>query len=103
MDITAVTAFDGSYVVLSWTLPVITDTTAFYEVLRDDELLDIVNHASITSAFTDGTVVSGQDYSYEVILHYDCEEDVIIEVLVLGTPEDQTAVGEGGTALGEPL
>ena len=100
INASAETAFDGSYVLLFWTIPNVAGDNSYYEITRDGTLLVTVQDADITNAYTDGTVEPGETYEYEVTLFYECvDEDQVIPVWgfgqdALGTPE--------GDAIGTP-
>lgn len=69
-DSEAVTALDGSEVTLTWTEPNVEfdASTARYHVLRNDVL--IADLATSELSFVDTEIVSGQTYTYSVILNY---------------------------------
>ena len=101
VDFDAETAFDGSYVLLFWTIPTEASDGSYYEITRDGVLLATVEDADITNAYADGTVETGESYTYEVTLFYECadEEDIIIPVWGFG----QDALGlPQGDAIGTP-
>lgn len=99
IDFNAETAFDGSYVALSWALPSVTDEDAYYEITRDGILIATVEDALITNAYVDGTVESGETYEYGVTLFYVCEDEAqAIPVWGFG----QDALGYEGSAIGTP-
>lgn len=62
LDTVAETAFDGTYVTLTWTFPSGVDTSGTVYIARDGELI-----ASTTgTTYTDTTVESGQTYVYTI-------------------------------------
>lgn len=62
LDTVAETAFDGSYVTLTWTFPSDVDPSGTVYISRDNELI-----ATATgTTYTDTTVESGQTYVYLV-------------------------------------
>lgn len=101
INASAETAFDGSYVLLFWTIPAVASDNSYYEITRDGVLLATVQDADITNAYTDGTVQPGETYTYEVTLFYECANQELI-VPVWGFGQDALGLPEG-SAIGTPL
>lgn len=72
MGVSAVTAFDGTYVDLIWDSPTFFYVDdAFYRIFRNG--VQLIQFTQGTNDYRDETVESGQTYTYEVFFHHGSE------------------------------
>lgn len=101
LDAIAETAFDGTYVDLTWATP--TDFSyaddSTIKILRDGELL--VELALGVVTYRDETVESGQTYEYTVNFQHgsECGGAVVYAILEEGGGEATAILDEGGLAI----
>lgn len=65
LDLTVTTAFNGTYVDLSWSSPSYSYSPgAYVQIFKSDQFL--ITLSAVTSSYRDTAVQSGQSYTYRV-------------------------------------